>query len=154
MWRVVLVLGVFFFFKQKTAYEMRISDWSSDVCSSDLQRQPAITSHELAQGHAAAEAAVGLVIEDHGDAAGRQRCHHPPAGRRLRGTRKLLHDIVGEDEVEATAEAFEAVALALEPIARPEVRRCSAVTQFLSCHLDQPRRASEAQNGRAAGRGR
>src|SRR3546814_10118129 len=32
-----LVLCVcFFFFKQKTAYEMRISDWSSDVCSSDL----------------------------------------------------------------------------------------------------------------------
>src|SRR3546814_7784411 len=28
-----------FFFKQKTAYEMRISDWSSDVCSSDLQQQ-------------------------------------------------------------------------------------------------------------------
>src|SRR3546814_6617520 len=28
---------MFFFFKQKTAYEMRISDWSSDVCSSDLQ---------------------------------------------------------------------------------------------------------------------
>src|SRR3546814_3863652 len=27
----------FFFFKQKTAYEMRISDWSSDVCSSDLR---------------------------------------------------------------------------------------------------------------------
>src|SRR3546814_9273346 len=27
---------VFFFFKQKTAYELRISDWSSDVCSSDL----------------------------------------------------------------------------------------------------------------------
>src|SRR3546814_14073034 len=31
-----LVTGVYFFFKQKTAYEMRISDWSSDVCSSDL----------------------------------------------------------------------------------------------------------------------
>src|SRR3546814_10880885 len=31
-----LSLYVFFFFKQKTAYEMRISDWSSDVCSSDL----------------------------------------------------------------------------------------------------------------------
>src|SRR3546814_1165847 len=28
----------FFFFKQKTAYEMRISDWSSDVCSSDHRR--------------------------------------------------------------------------------------------------------------------
>src|SRR3546814_13957478 len=34
---------MFFFFKQKTAYEMRISDWSSDVCSSDLEvcRTPA-----------------------------------------------------------------------------------------------------------------
>src|SRR3546814_8880034 len=29
----------FFFFKQKTAYEMRISDWSSDVCSSDLEER-------------------------------------------------------------------------------------------------------------------
>src|SRR3546814_6515748 len=34
----VLSLYFFFFFKQKTAYEMRISDWSSDVCSSDLSR--------------------------------------------------------------------------------------------------------------------
>src|SRR3546814_3310478 len=32
----VLCFVFFFFFKQKTAYEMRISDWSSDVCSSDL----------------------------------------------------------------------------------------------------------------------
>src|SRR3546814_6205738 len=31
------VFILFFFFKQKTAYEMRISDWSSDVCSSDLK---------------------------------------------------------------------------------------------------------------------
>src|SRR3546814_1084344 len=31
-------MDYFFFFKQKTAYEMRISDWSSDVCSSDLGR--------------------------------------------------------------------------------------------------------------------
>src|SRR3546814_9046337 len=31
-----MFLSLFFFFKQKTAYEMRISDWSSDVCSSDL----------------------------------------------------------------------------------------------------------------------
>src|SRR3546814_2674654 len=36
--RLVYVIDywVFFFFKQKTAYEMRMSDWSSDVCSSDL----------------------------------------------------------------------------------------------------------------------
>src|SRR3546814_2323899 len=35
---------MFFVFKQKTAYEMRISDWSSDVCSSDLNDR---TTHEL-----------------------------------------------------------------------------------------------------------
>src|SRR3546814_1173625 len=34
--RVCILCCTFFFFKQKTAYEMRISDWSSDVCSSDL----------------------------------------------------------------------------------------------------------------------
>src|SRR3546814_16114020 len=33
---MLMQLWSFFFFKQKTAYEMRISDWSSDVCSSDL----------------------------------------------------------------------------------------------------------------------
>src|SRR3546814_7891471 len=37
---------MFFCFKQKTAYEMRISDWSSDVCSSDLE---AVTKYLLAQ---------------------------------------------------------------------------------------------------------
>src|SRR3546814_10269284 len=36
---MVFVCGLVFFFKQKTAYEMRISDWSSDVCSSDLAGQ-------------------------------------------------------------------------------------------------------------------
>src|SRR3546814_2603423 len=36
---------MFFFFKQKTAYEMRISDWSSDVCSSDLKLDPAQSLH-------------------------------------------------------------------------------------------------------------
>src|SRR3546814_8146118 len=34
----LLILVCFFLFKQKTAYEMRISDWSSDVCSSDLRQ--------------------------------------------------------------------------------------------------------------------
>src|SRR3546814_18962800 len=36
---------VFFFFEQKTAYEMRISDWSSDVCSSDLRSRTNSTKH-------------------------------------------------------------------------------------------------------------
>src|SRR3546814_20825408 len=40
MYIAVLFIFIFFFFKQKTAYEMRISDWSSDVCSSDLPGVP------------------------------------------------------------------------------------------------------------------
>src|SRR3546814_1190833 len=40
--RDVMIFLSFFFFKQKTAYEMRISDWSSDVCSSDLFGQNAV----------------------------------------------------------------------------------------------------------------
>src|SRR3546814_4901812 len=42
----------FFFFKQKTAYEMRISDWSSDVCSSDLPSVAAISCGVVAQAAA------------------------------------------------------------------------------------------------------
>src|SRR3546814_15740823 len=45
-----------FFFKQKTAYDMRISDWSSDVCSSDLRSKHAISNRHhqsgLPDGHA------------------------------------------------------------------------------------------------------
>src|SRR3546814_15262681 len=41
---------IFFFFKQKTAYEMRISDWSSDVCSSDLQFRPFAAAARTAFG--------------------------------------------------------------------------------------------------------
>src|SRR3546814_8139356 len=43
MCRLVFVT-FFFFFKQKTAYEMRISDWSSDVCSSDLTHRVWVTT--------------------------------------------------------------------------------------------------------------
>src|SRR3546814_1679699 len=44
---------IFFFFKKKTAYEMRISDWSSDVCSSDLRNGRA----------AEAEPMIGKVVD-------------------------------------------------------------------------------------------
>src|SRR3546814_3959183 len=56
--------GFFLFFKQKTAYEMRISDWSSDVCSSDLadddwseQQGPPIADAEIGQQHPGGERA-------------------------------------------------------------------------------------------------
>src|SRR3546814_13899228 len=56
-------VSCFFFFKQKTAYEMRISDWSSDVCSSDLSpigRQQAIQI----KLHGSSERRIGHVIAD------------------------------------------------------------------------------------------
>src|SRR3546814_941287 len=68
-----------FFFKQKTAYEMRISDWSSDVCSSDLQ-----VARILAPG---LEAALGatVVVENRGGAGGTVGTNYvaksPPDGR-------------------------------------------------------------------------
>src|SRR3546814_4252893 len=49
-----LIYELLFFFKQKTAYEMRISDWSSDVCSSDLpaqDRRDRRLRHTSARGH-------------------------------------------------------------------------------------------------------
>src|SRR3546814_1234758 len=56
----------FFFFKQKTAYEMRISDWSSDVCSSDL-RGAAVTAHPgevIAQRPTVLEVALAVADAD------------------------------------------------------------------------------------------
>src|SRR3546814_3189370 len=50
---------IFFFFKQKTAYEMRISDCSSDVCSSDLQNH--LSHHRAPLEHRKALAPVGEV---------------------------------------------------------------------------------------------
>src|SRR3546814_10747371 len=53
-----------FFFKQNTAYEMRISDWSSDVCSSDLpERGLLVRRHLDADQDAAVLGAVVAVVE-------------------------------------------------------------------------------------------
>src|SRR3546814_3221610 len=52
----------FFFFKQKTAYEMRISDWSSDVCSSDLLTPPVVAGY--GERTSAGEISYGLARTD------------------------------------------------------------------------------------------
>src|SRR3546814_5320101 len=49
----------FFFFKQKTAYEMRISDWSSDVCSSDL----AVAADQARRGEGGGDHAAACLAE-------------------------------------------------------------------------------------------
>src|SRR3546814_4589508 len=64
---------VVFFCKQKTAYEMRISDWSSDVCSSDLQRRTGIACPTVARLETVAKVRplFGLHDARHLDHAGR-----------------------------------------------------------------------------------
>src|SRR3546814_10317417 len=59
---VLLLSLFFFFFKQKTAYEMRISDWSSDVCSSDLEARSLapLSLGGIPRGGEALEHRVGL----------------------------------------------------------------------------------------------
>src|SRR3546814_4133282 len=55
---IFVVLFLFFFFQQKTAYEVRISDWSSDVCSSDLSPSPCALADRGRYGDFAAIAAT------------------------------------------------------------------------------------------------
>src|SRR3546814_2621513 len=64
----------FFFFKQKTAYEMRISDWSSDVCSSDLQS--AHFAHHAYRSRPLLSDGQSAADDHHGKA--RRTCHDQP----------------------------------------------------------------------------
>src|SRR3546814_5087080 len=100
----------FFFFKQKTAYEMRISDWSSDVCSSDLIRiaaQRATHQRAAAGGHAIVSDALpqGRRLEAARDAASQGPARHEgivhiSARREMRSELIVLVDTraAGDDE--------------------------------------------------------
>src|SRR3546814_1260001 len=72
----------FFFFKQKTAYEMRISDWSSDVCSSDLRKSEKHRAH-------------GVGCDDGGRHPGARQCRierpRPDARRHLGRASETRH---------------------------------------------------------------
>src|SRR3546814_9119425 len=80
----VYVVILFFFFKQKTAYEMRISDWSSDVCSSDLGR--------IGQGRVG-HLCAGLRQRDRGQRRARRH-----AEARQRGCRGRRLDVQADAE--------------------------------------------------------
>src|SRR3546814_9041062 len=81
-----LCLFFFFFFKQKTAYEMRISDWSSDVCSSDLPAWRLRVAAGGARVHRAALSPAFAILSDRAAIVGdpcavaqrsHRRCRHP-----------------------------------------------------------------------------
>src|SRR3546814_10120875 len=85
-----MVFFFVFFFKQKTAYEMRISDWSSDVCSSDLALGDAVgldrgdRHHRVDRGH---------VHDGAGAAVGARALLHHLARRRLAAEEDALEEI-------------------------------------------------------------
>src|SRR3546814_6312392 len=108
---------MFFFFKQKTAYEMRISDWSSDVCSSDLQHRdgarPSGTRSRSSDSGLAAEALAqhslqqlsGLVarkLVDDADPARTFETGKPfPAIRKQRRLQPFRRRVAADDGVDA-----------------------------------------------------
>src|SRR3546814_17849154 len=91
---MLFVVLFFFFFKQKTAYEMRISDWSSDVCSSDLmvaKHSRAVRTGENRLGHVLADLApadvprrddidIARPVSGHIPVAEADSCVCPPIG--------------------------------------------------------------------------
>src|SRR3546814_19658303 len=102
-----------FFFKQKTAYERRISDWSSDVCSSDL--------------HAATRRKLGELLIDRGERRARRDAdEHAFVGR---GAKRPLLGVGGLDldhaveQVGVEVARDEAGAAALKRVRRSEERR-------------------------------
>src|SRR3546814_17656735 len=84
---------MFFFFKQKTAYEMRISDWSSDVCSSDLseisipERSERVFLRELMDGgrrRVRAHGALNGRVRENAVDEGRGQAAQFPGGSEVR----------------------------------------------------------------------
>src|SRR3546814_5878643 len=101
-----------FFFKQKTAYEMRISDWSSDVCSSDLLLRQRLIFRVLMLVAIADDHHIGgaVVVEDivenldiavrhHQHAGARRHARDDIALRREIGRAVVVHDIFEEADI-------------------------------------------------------
>src|SRR3546814_5167621 len=76
---------MFFFFKQKTAYEMRISDWSSDVCSSDLLADSHAGAVVMRDEDAAGYAGTALIARDPYSAFARMSALFEPQAQRVAG---------------------------------------------------------------------
>src|SRR3546814_9878063 len=113
----------FFFFKQKTAYELRISDWSSDVCSSDLQLWPA--------GHVLKNPEYAEVLRRVAD-KGADAFYHG----------EIAHDIVAAVRAHATPGDLSVADLAAY---RPRVRKavCGDYRASRLCGPPPPRRSGE-----------
>src|SRR3546814_6941648 len=123
-----MIYGCFVFFKQKTAYERRISDWSSDVCSSDLP----VEGHQIglalvAEAGQVAQSRVELVPG--GDAAGVERLQE--AG--LAPLQDALRTGVGEVGLEAGAQLLESLLLIKSEEKTSELQSLMRISYAVFC---------------------
>src|SRR3546814_985814 len=115
--RLLVLLGVVvFFFKQKTAYEMRISDWSSDVCSSDLDSVAAMHADRERRHDDAVPVVLGDVLGLDDELAGLaplgQACLH-------RALRSLVPAIAGPHGLQITEPAHIALPAGSDAVSQP-----------------------------------
>src|SRR3546814_706854 len=124
----------FFFFKQKTAYEMRISDWSSDVCSSDLDH-----AHQLPLQSGQLRCDGGKLVDRYFAHLGRVQRHRLAAVFAI-GQRIEPHQFAGQVEADDALVAALAEADGLERPAARYVDRCQyvAVVEQALVALERP----------------
>src|SRR3546814_20548553 len=119
-----MLVVVFFFCKQKTAYEMRISDWSSDVCSSDLDEEPTVDPTAVPVGLLAEALDPGLALAQRESAEAAGRLHRGQRGfdfpGPMEGDQRVDVDIADAVAVRAEKGAVDMVDRALD---RSEKRR-------------------------------
>src|SRR3546814_16093128 len=111
-----------FFFKQKTAYEMRISDWSSDVCSSDLPPSPAAISEAKTRLQAIGALAGDGRITVHGKALAAIPLPVPLAHMLLDAARAGQAEIEGRLAVPLPETGPGGPGIAVEEFGRPSAR--------------------------------
>src|SRR3546814_9108158 len=103
---LIFILLVIFCFKQKTAYEMRISDWSSDVCSSDLLRLQQLPLDRrwktLGRANGAESHEPGFVMEQAADFLHRLPIRHVAEAQCCTATHDIRQAVVGGNRHERT----------------------------------------------------
>src|SRR3546814_3089914 len=136
---------MFFFFKQKTAYEMRISDWSSDVCSSDL-RHPALNVDRarrlVEQGdivglpaHAWRQVAQGYWPRSGARAF---QCH-----RQGRAGAEVLGDLVEDRSEEHTSELQSLMRISYAVFCLKKKKKKKRIKQKINKHIEAKKRVQQ-----------
>src|SRR3546814_201649 len=142
----------FFFFKQKTAYEMRISDWSSDVCSSDLQRgKSSMDRSVVCRFHAVRLDNVGKRRFDHFDFHALSDFHVHII---VIDPNHLTHKTAARDDLVALLHGFDSGAMLLHFLLLRTNEKKVEDHEYQKQRKKLDDKASTAGSGRSAGLGK